>query len=77
MDDCIENLDEPLYGFRVKITQEKQCSELGPDCGMNSTTINTNLYPNRYLLKRQLQVRQTGETFRSDAPPDCRVEACG
>ena len=29
MDDCIEGLEEPLFGFRVNITQEIQCSALG------------------------------------------------
>ena len=31
MDDCIEGLEEPLFGFRVNITQEIQCSALGRD----------------------------------------------
>ena len=72
-DDCFDFIDEPKYGFRVKITQERQCSELGPDCGMNSTNIDSQ----HYALYKQFQVRQTGEGFRSDAPPDCRTDVCG
>ena len=29
MDDCFDFIEEPLYGFRVNVTQEIQCSELG------------------------------------------------
>ena len=72
MDDCFDFIDEPLYGFRVNITKETQCSELGPDCGMNSTKTNFQ----QYTLRKQIQARQTGESFGSDAPPDCRVQAC-
>ena len=72
MDDCFEFINEPLFGFRVNITQERQCSELGPDCGMNSTKTNLQIY----ALRKYFQERQTGEGFRSEAPPDCRVQPC-
>ena len=38
MNDCFEFMEEPLYGFRVNITQEIECSKLGPNCGMPSNS---------------------------------------
>ena len=38
MNDCFEFMEEPLYGFRVNITQEIQCSKLGPNCGIPSNS---------------------------------------
>merc|ERR1712203_72067 len=66
MDDCFDFMEEPLYGFRVNVTQEIECSQLGSDCGMpsNSTVIDN------------AESRQTGEDFSSDAPPDCRIVTC-
>ena len=38
MNDCFEFMEEPLYGFRVTVTQEIECSKLGSNCGMPSNT---------------------------------------
>ena len=38
MNDCFEFMEEPLYGFRVNVTQEIKCSKLGPNCGMPSNS---------------------------------------
>ena len=38
MNDCFEFMEEPLYGFRVNVTQEIECSKLGPNCGMPSNS---------------------------------------
>ena len=85
MDDCFDFIEEPLYGFRVNVTQEIQCSELGPDCGLNENSRLPNKRIDRWQgnsLKNpigkedQFNVRQTGENFRSDAPPDCRIFDC-
>ena len=72
MDDCFDFMEEPLYGFRVSVTQEIECSQLGPDCGIpsNSTVID-NLLNNQFA-----ESRQTGEDFSSEAPPDCRIVLC-
>ena len=67
-DDCFDFIDEPLYGFRVNVSMEFPCAELGGDCDIQN------------LLRRadaQFAVRQTGENFASDAPPDCRLSQCG
>ena len=85
MDDCFDFIEEPLYGFRVNVTQEIQCSELGPDCGLNENSRLANNAIDRWqrnslknLIRKedQFDVRQTGENFRSDAPPDCRISDC-
>ena len=72
MNDCFDFMEEPLYGFRVNVTQEIECSQLGPDCGMpsNSTVID-NLIDDQFA-----ESRQTGEEFSSEAPPDCRIVLC-
>jgi len=67
MNDCFEFMEEPLYGFRVKVTQEIECSKLGPNCGMPSNSTDKD---------NQFDVRQSGENFSSDAPPDCRITTC-
>ena len=38
MNDCFDFMEEPLYGFRVNVTQEIECSKLGPNCGMPSNS---------------------------------------
>ena len=62
MDDCFDMMDEPLYGFRTKVTSEKTCGVFGTICDI-SKAVNGSI----------LQERQTGEEFRSDAPKDCRI----
>ena len=29
MDDCFDFMDEPLYGIRINVSQEVECSGLG------------------------------------------------
>ena len=72
MDDCFDFMEEPLYGFRVNVTQEIECSQLGSECGMPSNmTVIENLVENQIA-----ESRQTGEAFSSEAPPDCRIVSC-
>ena len=59
IDDCFEGMTEPLYGIRTKITFVKACGTFGLACN--------NFSENRF------QKRQTGESFKSDAPLDCRT----
>ena len=42
----------------------------GDDCGINEFQSSNN-------SDTRFAVRQTGEEFRSDAPPDCRIVVCG
>jgi hypothetical protein len=70
MDDCFGFMDEPLYGLRVNISQEVNCTGLGDDCGINEFQSPNN-------SDTRFAVRQTGEEFRSEAPRDCRIVVCG
>ena len=63
LDDCFDAMSEPLYGFRTKISTEKNCEIKGVNCDIPNATKN----------KSAFQKRQTGEEFRSDAPLDCRI----
>ena len=62
MDDCFDTIDEPLYGFRTKVTSEKTCRVFGTSCDITKA-----------IKESILQERQTGEEFQSDAPKDCRI----
>ena len=62
MDDCFDTIDEPLYGFRTKVTSEKTCGVFGTNCDITKA-----------IKESILQERQTGEEFRSLAPKDCRI----
>ena len=42
----------------------------GDDCGINDFQSSNN-------SNTRFAVRQTGEEFRSEAPPDCRIVVCG
>ena len=42
----------------------------GDDCGINDFQSSNN-------SDTRFAVRQTGEEFRSEAPPDCRIVVCG
>ena len=61
IDDCFEGISEPLYGIRTKITFVKACGTFGLACNNFSEDRN------------RFQKRQTGESFKSDAPLDCRT----
>ena len=60
MDDCFDTIDEPLYGFRTKVTSEKTCGVFGTSCDITKA-----------IKESILQERQTGGEFRSLAPKDC------
>ena len=62
MDDCFDMMDEPLYGFRTKVTSKKTCGAFGTNCDISKA-----------VKESILQERQTGEEFRSLAPKDCRI----
>ena len=61
IDDCFEGISEPLYGIRTKITFVKACGTFGLACNNFSED------------KNRFQKRQTGESFKSDAPLECRT----
>ena len=49
--------------FGLKSALKKKCEIEGVNCDVSNFTKNENTF----------QKRQTGEEFRSDAPPDCRI----
>ena len=61
VEDCFDDVPKPRFGLVVKITKDVTCeSEI--NCPVPVS-------PENYYF----QSRQTGEGFRSSAPPDCRV----
>ena len=58
------NVDEILNSFK------NENSRLPLDLLAVSSNLKTS------MLKRQFQERQTGESFGSDAPADCRIDTC-
>ena len=76
IEDCFADMERPRFGWRAKVTfMENEPCEIDSEnpelstCRINSISNNedeTNYY--------YAQSRQTGENFRSAAPPDCRIE---
>ena len=56
----------PLKNFQSDHMSQFQ----GDDCGINEFQSSNN-------SDTRFAVRQTGEEFRSEAPPDCRIVVCG
>ena len=85
IEDCFDDMDRPKFGLRVKVTlKEKEPCKINfanPEqttCNLTSNADNEGL--NRVdtgYWSYNAQSRQTGEGFRSAAPPDCRIEVCG
>jgi len=79
LDDCFDDLEEPTYGFRAKVTlAENSPCILGSTCRGNpdfakrssdDDIISDENFPSEDVLDE----RQTGEEFFSEGPPDCRV----
>merc|ERR1711976_486125 len=76
IEDCFADMERPRFGWRAKITlMENEPCEIDAEnperstCRINS--ISNNEDETKYYYA---QSRQTGESFRSAAPPECRVE---
>ena len=66
------------FGWSVKVNlfKDMQCS-FSEDAPEDERCIVTNNTETNMLIDLQrAQRRQTGENFRSAAPPDCRVSTC-
>ena len=85
VEDCFSDMERPRFGYSVKLMlkENEPCTIdfENPDlrtCNQPANTDNEGVnrvytgYFNDYA-----QSRQTGEGFRSAAPPDCRIEFCG
>merc|ERR1719266_1573551 len=83
IEDCFSDMERPKFGYRMKVTlmENEPCNIdfENPDqstCIVPSNSVDVG--PNgldRRLSIYYAQSRQTGEEFRSGAPPDCRIEA--
>ena len=85
IEDCFDDMDRPTFGYAVKITlRDNEPCELNlesPDentCPLpsDSDSGERNVTITGYF-SHYAQSRQTGEGFRSAAPPDCRTSSCG
>jgi len=81
IDDCVEGVEEPLYGFRVKVKViEDQPCILGKTCTGTLETykkqeeVSSDVVATHSLNYPGFSERQTGENFASDAAPDCRIK---
>ena len=79
IEDCFQDLERRKFGWRVKITlkEEEPCDLNIEDpslstCGLNSNPASKKSDSDDYW-NHFAQNRQTGEGFKSAAPPDCRL----
>ena len=85
IEDCFDDIEKPKFGWRVKIIakENEQCmlDFQNPEkstCNLPSNVNNEGFDQANFRNSRyHAQSRQTGEGFRSAAPPDCRIELCG
>lgn len=78
LDDCFDDLEEPLYGFRVQVTlAENSPCILGSTCRVNpdfaKRSSDDDIDDEYFSSEDVLDERQTGEEFRSEGSPDCRT----
>ena len=66
-EDCFDDIQEPLYGFRTRVRSvNNEPCEINVSCDFNGNKLGG--FAHHYRKKRQ-----TGEEFFSDAAPDCRT----
>ena len=82
IEDCFKDLERPKFGWKVKvILKEEEPCDLNIEnpslstCGFNSNPASKK--SDSDYLTHFAQNRQTGEGFRSAAPPDCRLVSIG
>merc|ERR1712223_1235166 len=76
IEDCFADMKRPRFGWRAKVTfMENEPCEIDSENPERTTcrikSISNNEDETNYYYA---QSRQTGENFRSAAPPDCRIE---
>ena len=87
VEDCFDDIDRPKFGYIVKIMlKEKEPCQINFENPEQSTCNQTSNADNEERNRvdtgywdYHAQSRQTGERFRSAAPPDCRISlvVCG
>ena len=77
VEDCFNDIERPKFGWRVKVTlmQNEPCDLNPENPELNTCTLplKINNETDSGLNSNNAQRRQTGEQFRSAAPPDCRI----
>ena len=77
VEDCFQDMERPKFGWRVKVTvmQDEPCDLNPENPELNTCTLplKINNETDSDLNSSNAQRRQTGEQFRSAAPPDCRI----
>ena len=87
--DCFDDMESPKFGWRVKVELKQDepcdltttCFQMNENSSGNNNVEGSAVY---YKLRKRsyysdwnhASSRQTGETFRSASPPDCRVRTC-
>ena len=75
IEDCFADMERPRFGWRAKITlMENEPCEIDAENPERSTCKINSISNNEDDTYLYAQSRQTGENFRSAAPPDCRIE---
>ena len=78
IEDCFNDMKRPKFGWRVKVRlkENEPCDLNIKNPEMSTCILSSNQDPqgplNNNNLNHYAQNRQTGEGFRSAAPPDCR-----
>ena len=84
IEDCFDDMERPRFGYMMKIMLKEnepcQIDFENPDqttCNLTSNANSEDLNESSIInSKYYAQSRQTGQDFRSAAPPDCRIELC-
>ena len=72
--ECQPSYDNLRYGFRTRVTLvENQSCILDVTCTATGDKINVALARSDSSENHGFAKRQSGEEFRSDAPPECRA----
>ena len=81
VENCFDDMERPNFAYRVKImTKEDEPCTVdfeNPDqttCQLSKDVNEGQNVVERWISNDHAQSRQTGEGFRSAAPPDCRIE---
>ena len=80
IEDCFADMERPKFGWRVKVTfmEDEPCDlnlenpELSTCILTSNPDLNNGDGTNSFQANTVAQSRQTGESFRSAAPTDCR-----
>ena len=75
IEDCFDDIERPRFGWRAKVTfmENEPCNVDFENPEQSTCRVPSNS-DGEAEANFYAQSRQTGENFRSAAPPDCRIE---